>query len=164
MTRRSHAPETVVLFQVGDYRFAIAAGEVEEICATDCLVPLAAGCGGTRSVRHTFDRRGRRHLAVDAQVHLRIAAGTLGHILVLRTVDVGILISGIERMHDIRELYPLPRALQGAERKWYRGLALINHELIPVLDPAGFVPQELRAESTPDARAARTFAAEAVPA
>ena len=136
--------ETVVLFLVGSHRFAIAANAIEEIRGVERLMPLAPGAGGSRAARHTFDARGRRFLAVDAQLLLRIADATPQHILVLGGADVGVLIGAVDRMHDIRDLFPLPHALRGEERKWYRGLALIGGQITPVLDPTAFLPPKER--------------------
>ena len=136
--RRIH--ETVVLFMVGNQRFAISANTVEEICELGTLTPLSAGCGRSRVARNTFDRRGKRYLAVDAAAHFRMPDAAPRHILVLRGADVGLLIGSIDRMHEIKELYSLPLALWGEEQAWYRGLALIGGQIVPLVEPTGFLP------------------------
>ena len=137
---RARIRETVVLFMVGSHRFAIAANAIEEIRGIERLMPLAPGAGGSRAARHTFDARGRRFLAIDAHLLLRMAEAPPQHILVLGGADVGVLVGAVDRMHDIRDIFPLPHALRGEERKWYRGLALIGGQITPVLDPAAFLP------------------------
>jgi len=124
---------------VGSHRFAIAANAIEEIRGAERLMPLSPGAGGSRVAHHTFDARGRRFLAVDAHLLLRIAEAPPQHILVLGGADVGVLVGTVDRMHDIREIFPLPFALRGEERRWYRGLALIDGQITPVLDPAVFL-------------------------
>lgn len=140
MSRRQRIHETVVLFMVGDHRFAISANTVEEICELGTLTPLSAGCGRNRVARSTFDRRGKRYLAVDAAAHFHIPESVPQHILVLRGADVGVLIGSIDRMHEINELYSLPRALSGEEQTWYRGLALVAGQIVPLVEPASFLP------------------------
>ena len=164
MTRR-RIRETVVLFMVGGHRFAIAANAIEEIRGSERLMPLAPGAGGSRAVRHTFDARGRRFLAVDAPLLFRMADAAPQHILVLGGADVGVLIGAVDRMHDIRELFPLPYALRGEERRWYRGLALIDGQITPVLDPAAFLPpRETFPNSFVSAGVPQSQLIEAVPA
>ena len=136
---RPRIRETVVLFMVGSHRLAIAANAIEEIRGAERLMPLPPGAGGSRIARHTFDARGRRFLAVDAHLLLRTGEAPPHHILVLGDADVGVLVGAVDRMHTIREIFPLPFALRGEERKWYRGLALIDGQITPVLDPAVFL-------------------------
>ena len=147
----------MVLFYVGNCRFAIAADAVEEICGLTELTPLADGCGRSRAIRHTFERRGKRLLAVDAHLHFRIAEASPQHILILRGVEVGVLIGAIDRMHEIQAVRRLPRGLSGEERKWYRGVTLIGREITPLVDPAGFLTHQ---RANRDAAATR----EAIPA
>jgi chemotaxis signal transduction protein len=155
------ARETVVLFYVGSCRFAIAANAVEEICGLDHLTPLADGCGRSRAIRHTFERRGKRLLAVDAQVHFRMREATPQHVLILRGADIGILIGGIDRMHEMGVVRPLPRGLSGEERKWYRGVTLIGREITPVVDPRSFLPY---GNAVPEPLSVAARAREAIPA
>jgi chemotaxis signal transduction protein len=162
---RHRIHETVVLFMVGNQRFAMAANTIEEIRVVERLMPLPPGAGGSRAARHTFDARGRRFLAVDAHLVLRMADATPQHILVLGAADVGVLVGAVDRMHDIRDLYPLPHALRGEERRWYRGLALIDGQITPVLDPAAFLPvREAAPSHVVAARPEQALAIEAVPA
>ena len=161
MTPQQQSRETVVLFFVGNCRFAIAADAVEEICGVERLTPLAEGCGRSRAIRHTFERRGKRLLAVDAHVHFRMREASPQHILILRGVDVGVLIGGIDRMHEIQVVRPLPHGLSGEERKWYRGVTFIGREITPLVEPASFLPYQ---KTSRDAVSVSSAAGEAIPA
>ena len=162
---RHRIRETVVLFMVGGHRCAIAANAIEEIRGVERLMPLPPGAGGSRAARFTFDARGRRFLAVDAHLLFRMADTAPQHILVLGGADVGVLVGGVDRMHDIRELYPLPYALRGEERRWYRGLALIDGQITPVLNPAAFLPaREALGSGVASAAISQAQPVEAIPA
>jgi chemotaxis signal transduction protein len=142
--------EAVILFTVGDTRFAIAAGAVEEIRSREGLAPLASLRGRTTGVRNTLERRGRRHFVIESDTHLGMLPTRLNRVLVLRGNSAAILVGSIDRMQEIHALYSLPRAFRGEERQWYRGLALLHDGVVPVLDPASFVEKaELMRQSLP---------------
>ena len=137
--RRRTLHEAMILFTVGDTRFAIAASAVEEIRSRDGLEPLASVRGRTAGVRHTLERRGRSHFVIESDMHFCMLPTKLERVLVLRGNSAAILVGRIDRMHEIHTLYSLPRAFRGEERRWYRGLALLRDGVVPVIDPATFV-------------------------
>lgn len=133
--------EQVILFAVGGYRFACAAAAVDEICALDGLQPVSVGFAQSRLTRVKFslERDGRTWFVVDANLHFRILPSKPSRLLVLRDTRAGVLVDSIDRMAEIAALQPLPRAFRGEERQWFRGLALIGQEVVPVVNPAAFL-------------------------
>jgi len=57
----------------------------------------------------------------------------------LRQIRTAVLVDKIERMAEIAGIHALPRAFGGAERQWYRGLAYLEDQVIPVINPTGFL-------------------------
>jgi chemotaxis signal transduction protein len=133
---RSRRGEAIILFAVGPYRFGISAQAVEEIRNHDGLRSFAHGFARAHKVRHTLARDRKTYFVVDATMHLRILSSRAARLLVLRDRAVALSVDSIDRMAEITTLHPLPRAFQGEERAWYRGLALIGEDIVPVLEPA----------------------------
>ena len=143
-TRRPRAArrsEPVILFAVGGTSFAIAAAAVEEIRGPQGLRPLAsdAAHGSLAKVRHTLERAGKTFLVVDAAFHFQTPRVQPSRLLMLRNSPVAVAVECIDRMAEIQTLYPLPAAFRGDERRWYRGLALIAGQVVPVVDPEMFL-------------------------
>jgi len=136
---RSRHAEAVILFSVGPHKFAIAAQAVEEIRSNDGIVALSQGIGRVQKVRHYLHREGKNYFVVDANVHLHMLSSKSTRLLLLRDHPVALTAGHIDRMAEISMLHPLPRAFTGEERKWYRGLALIGEDVVPVLEPAAFL-------------------------
>jgi chemotaxis signal transduction protein len=44
-------------------------------------------------------------------------------------------------MTDISVVQPLPTAFRGLERTWYRGLAILDGVVVPVVNPAAFLSE-----------------------
>ncbi len=42
-------------------------------------------------------------------------------------------VTEVERMTSLPRVVPLPGLFQGAERQWYRGLLLLENEVIPLV-------------------------------
>jgi len=135
-TRRS---EAVILFAVASARFAIAAQAVEEIRNLEGLRPFGSGFARGSKVRCLFERGERVYFVVDANLHLRMLSSHATRLLLLRDSAVALSVDSIDRMAEITALNPLPRAFQGEERNWYRGLALIGDDVVPVLEPAALL-------------------------
>jgi chemotaxis signal transduction protein len=141
--RKARRPEAVILFTVANQLFAIAAEAVQEIRSTDSLgAALEIEQQEIAKVRHTIERSHRTYYVVNACAHfgLRVERPTL--VLMLRQIRAAILVDKIERMAEISGLHALPRAFTGAERQWYRGLAYVDDQVIPVIDPLGFLTAE----------------------
>ena len=119
------ATEAVILFQVGGYRMAIGAGAVQKIRKDRGLRPAEIGCS----------------TIVSAHALFGIAAGPGGRLLVLHRGGVAVRVDKVERMIETSELRPLPHAFLGPEREWYRGLALAEGIVLPLVDPEAFERQ-----------------------
>jgi hypothetical protein len=124
-------------------RFAIAANAVDEIKNLDGLSPFKAPPGRFSQVKHTLLRekkdRGILYFVVDASAHFHIAPRKPGRLLILRDTKVAVLVDSIDRMAQIGPVSPLPLAFSGEERNWYRGLAVIENSVVPVLYPECFL-------------------------
>ncbi len=145
--KRSHRGEAVILFSVGGTTFAIAAAAVDEIRDLSALEPLRIGYlhGKFNKFRYTLQREGRTCFVLDAATHFHMLPTRPGRLLVMRDIPAGVLVDGIDRMTEISSLHALPRAFTGEERNWYRGLAILKDDVVPVVNPESFLT---KAEST----------------
>jgi hypothetical protein len=50
-----------------------------------------------------------------------------------------VLVDHTDRIIEIASLHALPRSFQGEERQWYRGLAMIDGRVVPVVEPSAFM-------------------------
>jgi hypothetical protein len=55
---------------------------------------------------------------------------------------VALLVDGIEKMPTMSRLQALPGAFCHEERAWYRGLTVLDQNVIPVVNPCGFLTAE----------------------
>jgi chemotaxis signal transduction protein len=133
--RTRHA-EAAILFAVGPYKFAIAASEVDEIRDMHGLTPasLINGPMAVQKVRYLLRRERRSYHVVDASMHFHMLPSTASRIMVLRGGLVALTADNIDRMTDITVMAPLPLAFQGEETKWFRGVALIDNAVVPVVN------------------------------
>lgn len=138
---RPGSHEGVILFRVGGFNFAIAAGAVKEIRSMDGLREFALGGIAARvdKLRHTLERGGTTYFVVDAARHFQLPASSPSRVLILSSSSTAVLVDSTDRMTDITVLHALPRAFIRDERTWYRGLAVINGEVVPVVNPAAFL-------------------------
>lgn len=108
----------VILFTAGGVRFAVEAGQVEEI-------------------RDREDRNAIRPLRgpelIDFALQVGLGAGTLERFVVLKPGECALGVSGVERMTSLPKAVPLPAIFRGAERQWYRGLLLLENEVVPLI-------------------------------
>ena len=141
--RRTHtAPrEAVILFTVGATSFAIAAGAVEEIRGLEGLAPFAPPfkLRSLARVKHTLGRGKKTYFVVDAAAQFGIAAARDTRLLLLRHAAVAVQVENVARMAEIATLHALPRAFTGDERRWYRGLAQVGDDVLPVVAPEAFL-------------------------
>ena len=139
--RRARNPERVILFYVSNQMFAIAAEAVQEIRSTDSLAGAAVEIEGCEiaKVRHTVERNHHTYYVVSGCVHFNLPVTRPTLVLILRRYRVVVLVDRIDRMAEIPAIYALPSAFEGDERRWYRGLAYIDDNVIPVIDAAGFL-------------------------
>ncbi len=145
-SRPARRPEAVVLFGVANQTFAIAADAVQEFRSTDSLAGAAIEIEEPElaKVRHTIERGRRTYFVVNTGTHFGLPVTRPALLLILRRLRVAALVDRIERMAEISAVYPLPGAFTGEERRWYRGLAYVDDQVIPVLEPSGFLtPEEI---------------------
>jgi chemotaxis signal transduction protein len=135
------AHEGVILFSVSGQKFAIAAGAVNEIRSCEGIHEFNMGgiSGHVDKLRYTLERNGTTYLVVDAARHFHLSPLTPGRVLILRNSGAAVLVDSTDRMVDIFTLHALPRAFTGEERLWYRGLAVIEGEVVPVVNAAAFL-------------------------
>lgn len=135
------ARENVILFTVADFKFAIAAGAVSEIRSTEGLKRFSAEGRhrATAKVEYTLQRNGVTFFVVNVARHFGLASAKPGRVLVLRHTAAAILVDSTDRMMEISVLRSLPMAFTGEEKNWYRGLTILNEEVLPVVNPAAFL-------------------------
>ncbi len=131
--------EPVILFVAAGHTFAISAAVVEEIRNTDTLRRVARG-----KVYAVMPRGNGMCYVVDAAFHFRVLPLQPRRVMVLRQMPVALAIESVDRIAEISALYALPRVFRGEERQWYRGLALVEGRVVPVVNPTSFLsPAEL---------------------
>ncbi len=137
----------MILFSVAGTTFAIAASAVEEIRSVTGLQPLPAGYLQPKfsKFKYRLERDGRTYFVVDANTHFRILPTNHDRLLVLRDRPAAVLVDAIDRMTEIAAVHPLPKSFTGDEREWYRGLAVLKEDVVPVVEAGAFLT---KAEST----------------
>jgi hypothetical protein len=141
---RKHAPrhtEPVILFAVGEHRFAAPANDVDEIRDLHGLHPIGAVTlrSSVSKVQSTLERSGRTYFVVDAGLHFGEVPSKTSRLMVLRGLPVAVLVDSIDRMAEVEHVLPLPKAFRGEERLWYLGLALIEDAVVPIVRMASFL-------------------------
>ena len=145
--RKKPTVEDVIIFHVGEMRFAIAAQDVEEIRNVEGIVARQFGLDPRiAKVRSTFTRmKGTAeqiYYVVNSAAHFGLAQAAPTRLLVMRGHPVAVLADSVERMMQVSALHALPYAFQGAEREWYRGLAIMDGKVVPMLEPGSFLQKE----------------------
>ena len=135
------AQEGVILFTVAGYKFAIAAAAVKEIRSMEGMHPFTLGAISPRlgKLKYTLERDGITYFVVEANAHFHLPASTPGRVLVLRNLSTAVLVDSTDRMTEISALHALPRAFKRDEREWYRGLAVVGGQVIPVVNAGAFL-------------------------
>ena len=133
---RGRQAEAAILFAVGPYKFAIAASEVDEIRDMHGLTPasLPGGTTSVRKIRYALRRERQTYHVVDASCHFEMKPSQPSRIMVLRGGLAALTADSIDRMADITAIAPLPRAFSGRERQWFRGVAIIDDLIVPVVN------------------------------
>jgi chemotaxis signal transduction protein len=133
--------EAMILFAVGAYRFAAPAADVEEIRDLQGIESIEDATKETSvaKVVATLQRGRRTYYVVDAARHFWISGVNGSRVMVLRGQPVAVRVESIDRMAEVGKTLPLPRAFRGEERRWYRGLVLIEDEVVPVLQMSSFL-------------------------
>jgi chemotaxis signal transduction protein len=135
------AREDVIVFAVGGFRFAIAAGVVKEIRSMDGLHAFTLGgiSAQIAKLRHTLERDGTTYFVVDAAQHFQLPPSHPSRVLILRNTHTAVLVDSTDRIMEISALHALPRAFTHEERSWYRGLAVVNGDVVPVVNHNAFL-------------------------
>jgi chemotaxis signal transduction protein len=144
-SRRQPAPraarEDVIVFVVGGFRFAIAAAAVKEIRSLDGLHSFTLGgiAEQIAKLTHTLERGGTTYFVVNAARHFRLPPSQPSRVLILRHAPTAVLVDSTDRIVEISALHALPRAFTHEERGWYRGLAMVNGGVVPVVNHNAFL-------------------------
>ena len=140
--RSTKRGEAMILFGVGAYVFGVSAAAVDEIRSADALKPFTPlPRMRVPTVRYTLLRDGKTFFVVDANLHFGMKASPVTRVLLLRHSPVALAVGQTHRMTEIAALYSLPHAFTGKEREWYRGLALMGEDLVPVVSPAALLDE-----------------------
>ncbi len=133
--------EPVILFGIGEQTFAAPASEVDEIRDLHAIDSIASATQRTSvsKVKGTLERSHKLYYVVDASQHFRLGQAKPSRLMVLRSQPVAVLVDSIDRMAEIERTVPIPKAFIGDERRWYRGLALMNDVVIPVVNTSAFL-------------------------
>ncbi len=135
------AHEDVIVFAVGGFRFAIAAGAVKEIRGMEGLQAFTFGGISTQiaKLNYTLERAGATYFVIDAAKHFGLPPSQPSRVMILRNTTTAVLVDSTDRIMEISTLHGLPRAFTHEERNWYRGLAVVNGEVVPVVNHNAFL-------------------------
>jgi chemotaxis signal transduction protein len=136
--------EQIILFRCSSQLLAISSSSVQEVRSVDSLAGLAADISvpGIRKVRHVLQRGDRSIYVVNVALHFGLKPTPAGLIFLLRKSRVALLLDGIEKMTTMTRLQSLPVAFCNEERQWYRGLTVLEQNVLPVVNPTGFLTSE----------------------
>ncbi len=136
--------EQVILFRVSNQMFAISSASVQEVRSVDSLAGAAVEINehSLPKVRHAIRRNDRNLYVVNAPLHFGLRPNPAALIFLLRKSRVALLVDGIEKMTTMTRLQALPGAFCHEERAWYRGVTVLDQNVIPVVNPAGFLTED----------------------
>lgn len=142
--RRSSRSEPVILFSIAGQVFAINANAIQEIRTTDSISAAATEISvpGISKVRHRLRRGQRNFHIVNGYAHFGLPASRPTQVVVLRNQRIAVLVDSIDRMETMTFLMALPPGFCGPERLWYRGVTLIGENVVPVVNPTGFLTEQ----------------------
>ena len=136
--------EQIILFRVSGQLFAVSSASVQEVRSVDSLAGSAAEitAPGLKKVRHIVRRGDKSLFVVNGALHfgLPVTPGLL--VFVLRRTRTALLIDAIEKMTTMTRLQALPQAFCNEERTWYRGVTALDQNVVPVVNPEGFLSSE----------------------
>src|SRR5215813_12429479 len=135
------AREDVIVFVVGGFKFAIAAGAVKEIRGMEGLHPFTLGgiSAQIAKLTYTLERSGTTYFVISAAKHFGLPTAQPSRVMILRNAPVAVLVDSTDRIMEISALHALPRVFTGDERSWYRGLAVLNGAVVPVVNHHAFL-------------------------
>jgi chemotaxis signal transduction protein len=133
--------EQIILFRSSNQVFAISSASVQEVRSVDSLAGVAAEISepSVRTVRHVLRRGERCIFVVNVALHFGLRPSPAALIFLLRKSRVALLLDGIEKMTTMTRLQSLPAAFCHEERRWYRGLTVLDQNVLPVVSPDGFL-------------------------
>jgi chemotaxis signal transduction protein len=136
--------EQIILFRASNQVFAISSGSVQEVRSADSLAGAAIAINEPTlgKVRQAIRRGDRNLYVVNAGLHFGLRPAPAALIFLLRRSRVALLVDGIEKMTTMTRLQALPEAFCHEERSWYRGLTVLDQNVVPVVNPAGFLTSE----------------------
>ena len=136
--------EQIILFRVSNHTFAISSASVQEVRSVDNIAGMAQDLPDStiRKVRHSIRRGDRTLYIVNAALHFGLQPQPAALVFFLRRTRTALLVDGIEKMTTMSRLQALPGAFCHEERRWYRGLTVLDQNVIPVVNPAGFLTEE----------------------
>jgi chemotaxis signal transduction protein len=136
--------EQIILFRASNQIFAISSASVQEVRSVDSLSGSAVEINeiSLAKVRHAIRRNDRNLYVVNAPLHFGLRPTPSALIFLLRKSRVALLVDGIEKMTTMTRLQALPGAFCHEERVWYRGVTVLDQNVIPVVNPAGFLTAE----------------------
>jgi len=136
--------EQIILFRVSGQLFAVSSASVQEVRSVDSLSGAATEINqpSLRKVRHVLRRGDKALYVINAAVHFGLPASPAGLVFVLRKTRTALLVDGMDKMATMTRLQSLPLAYCHEERNWYRGLTALDQNVIPVVNPEGFLTAE----------------------
>jgi chemotaxis signal transduction protein len=136
--------EQIILFRASNQLFAISSASVQEVRSVDSLAGAAVQVNesSVAKVRHAIRRADRRLYVVNAPLHFGLRPTPAALIFLLRNFRVALLVDAIEKMTTMTRLQALPGAFCHQERAWYRGLTVLDQNVVPVVNPMGFLSAE----------------------
>jgi chemotaxis signal transduction protein len=136
--------EQIILFRCSSEIFAISSSSVQEVRSVDSLAGAETDITGSSvaKVRHAIRRNDKNIYVVNGAIHFGLRPSPASLIFLLRNLRVALLIDGIEKMSTMSRLQALPPAYCHEERNWYRGLTVLDQNVVPVVNPHGFLLQE----------------------
>ena len=136
--------EQIILFRASTQVFAMSSTSVQEVRSVDSLSGVAVDINEATlpKVRHAIRRGDRNLYVVNAAAHFGLRASPAALVFLLRRSRVALLVDGIEKMMTMSRLQALPGAFCHEERSWYRGLTVLDQNVIPVVNPLGFLTSE----------------------
>ena len=136
--------EQVVLFRVSGQLFAVSSASVQEVRSVDSLAGVSTEINqpSIRKVRYVLRRGDKSVYVVNSALHFGLPADAAALIFVLRKTRTALLVESMERMATMTRLQALPLAYCQEERQWYRGLTALDQNVIPVVNPEGFLTSE----------------------
>ncbi len=145
-SRKAHPVRTeqIILFRCSNQIFAISSASVQEVRSVDSLAGAASEVNeaSLRKVRHALRRGDRSIYVVNTALHFGLKPSPPALIFLLRKSRIALLVDGIEKMTTMTRLQALPAALCHEERVWYRGLTVLEQNVLPVVSPEGFLTRE----------------------